>query len=278
MQGDAVNWTITGGVASGSAAEGSIYSDSFTTVAGKTYVISFEITNWVGGQVYVSQSEDNSTANYVQGNGVYSKTFVAGDTSTYVNLRARPSAPFTGDVDNISVREISPLSVSIQMDGRMTYADDGIDQSASMYYWFLDSNNRMRLSIQDYQSSYGMPFVLQISSGVSDGVFGTSGTLPADGINIPFNMASRHGSTFVNGAVDGIALTANTTPTALPDLSSTDLYLGYDYMGTIRTFRVWDKDLGDTGIAAATAPSLEPTLSLSFDETQASYTNKNWSV
>ena len=88
---------------------------------------------------------------------------------------------------------------------------------------------------------------------------------------MPYNIASRHGSTFINGAVDGVALTANTTPVALPDLSSTDLDLGYDYMGTINQFRVWSQDLGDTGIVDATEPSLEPSLSLTFDSTDSSF-------
>jgi hypothetical protein len=44
--------------------------------------------------------------------------------------------------------------------------------------------------------------------------------------NVPFNLAARHGSTFINGAHEGTLLTANTTPTILPDLSATDLELG----------------------------------------------------
>jgi len=52
-------------------------------------------------------------------------------------------------------------------------------------------------------------------------------------------------------AVDGTALTEDTTPVALPDLSSTDLEIGYDFMGTIKTLRIWADDIGDTGIAEA---------------------------
>jgi hypothetical protein len=55
----------------------------------------------------------------------------------------------------------------------------------------------------------------------------------------------------MNGAVDGTALTADTTPTALPNLSSSTLSLGYDFMGTIAQFRMWDEDLTDTGITEA---------------------------
>jgi hypothetical protein len=57
----------------------------------------------------------------------------------------------------------------------------------------------------------------------------------------------------MNAAEGGAELTTgvDTTPTALPDLSATNLELGYDYMGTIGKFRMWDDDLGDTGIAEA---------------------------
>jgi hypothetical protein len=96
------------------------------------------------------------------------------------------------------------------------------------------------------------------------------------GLNVPFNIASRHGSTFINGAVDGVALTEDTTPTALPDLSATDLDLAYDYMGTIESFRVWDQDLGDSGIEEASAPSLEPSLNLTFDGSGLSFTDTGW--
>jgi hypothetical protein len=84
--------------------------------------------------------------------------------------------------------------------------------------------------------------------------------------------------TFINGAVDGVALTANTTPTNLPDLGATDLNLAYDYMGTVERFRVWGVDLGDTGIETATAPSLEPSLSLTFDSSESSFVVDDWSA
>ena len=97
------------------------------------------------------------------------------------------------------------------------------------------------------------------------------------GINVPFNIASRHGSTFINGAVDGTALTEDTTPTALPDLSATDLQLGYDFMGTIDEFRMWGgMDIGNTTIASATAPSLEPSLGLFFHSGDTSFTVRDW--
>jgi hypothetical protein len=96
------------------------------------------------------------------------------------------------------------------------------------------------------------------------------------GVLVPYNIASRHGSTFINGAVDGVALTADTTPVALPDLSATDFNLGFDYMGTISMLRVWADDLADVGIAEATEPSEVPSLQLTFDNSETSFTIQDW--
>jgi hypothetical protein len=75
----------------------------------------------------------------------------------------------------------------------------------------------------------------------------------AAGVLTPFNVASRHGTTFVNGAVGGTALTADTTPTALTDLSATNLEIAFDFMGTVRQFVQYDADIGDTGLEEATS-------------------------
>jgi hypothetical protein len=63
--------------------------------------------------------------------------------------------------------------------------------------------------------------------------------------------------------VDGVALTADTTPTVLPDLSGTNLEIAQDFMGTIGTFRQFAGDIGDTGLEASSDPG--PSLSLTFD-------------
>jgi hypothetical protein len=96
------------------------------------------------------------------------------------------------------------------------------------------------------------------------------------GVLVPFNIASRHGSTFVNAAADGVSATVNTTPVGLPDLSATDFNLGYDYMGTISMLRVWADDLADVGIAEATEPSEVPSLQLTFDNSETSFTIQDW--
>jgi hypothetical protein len=142
-------------------------------------------------------------------------------------------------------------NLSIQMDGRMTYADEGASLTAKFFEWIKDSNDNVVLRL-DTDSGSGAAVFVQEAGGTQDFVQAVSAYSP--GINVPFNIASRHGSTFINGAVDGTALTANTTPTAFPDLSATDLTLAPTFNGTISQFIMWgadDGDIGDAGIAEA---------------------------
>ena len=187
------------------------------------------------------------------------------------------STTLLGTINVISARaKTVRRSLSIQMDGRMTRASETASVTAMPIAWSADGNNQIRIWHDSSVAGGGIRWDFDqeannVIKQVSSGYINPFGTL------VPFNIASRHGSTFINGAVDGVALTANTTPTALADLSSTDLDLGYDFMGTIGLFRVWANDIGDAGIVEASAPSLEPSLSLTFDGTGTSFTVDDWS-
>lgn len=154
--------------------------------------------------------------------------------------------------DNISVKEINPLAVSIAMEGTMTYADEGKGVQEIFLRWQLDGNNRIQNYLDTNSTNVGQIVYVQSEGGITDATRSAFNAY-SPGVNVPFNIASRHGSTFINGAVGGTALTADTTPVALPDLSATDLQLGYDFMGTIKTFRMWGADIGDTGISGASS-------------------------
>ena len=205
----------------------------------------------------------------------HSFEFVADSTSTIIGIRPSSSTSQVVKIDNVSVREINPLSVSIQVDGRMTYADEGAFIAQRPYQWIENNDNFIDAFVRSDESLGKVLFRQKVA--------GTpyqkqSLNIPySPGVLVPFNIASRHGSTFINGAVDGTALTANTTPTALPDLSSTNLEIAKDFMGTIGTFRQFVGDIGDTGLVTATNPSTEPTLSLTFDGTGGSFYNLSWS-
>jgi hypothetical protein len=142
-------------------------------------------------------------------------------------------------------------NMSIQIDGKITYANSGSTNTALPWRWRVDNNNIIYNRFTTSGSRTGQPQFLQgsTSSGI-DSVVGTNNVYSA-GTNVPFNLAGRYGSTFINGAHEGTLLTSNTTPTSLPALSSTDLELGQLFMGTIGQFRMWSDDITDAGITEA---------------------------
>lgn len=229
----------------------------FTTVAGKIYLVT---GNYVAGDIdgYVEVTDRNGGgtiysdfSNAYQADKTVSVFFIAVSNSTRITLFNRyGSAGNINFWDNISVKEINPFSVSIQMDGRMTYADTGAFGTVRMFDWTLDANNGIIANITTEGGFDGQIYFTQEAFGVVDNVNSDAFNV---GINVPFNIASRHGFTFLNGAISGTALTANTTPTALPNLVTTDLDLGFYFMGTIGKFRVWSEDLTDSGIAEASS-------------------------
>jgi hypothetical protein len=253
---------------------------SVPVTAGSVYQISFDLTvssgfiNWVA----IGDTLDNTN---LTTSGRYETTLVAA-TSGPFNVAG--DANFVGTFDNISVREINPLSVSLQMDGRMTYADDDDSGEVRFFDWTADGSNSIR-SRMDTNAGSGLVVSRHAALGtVRSSISG--GSVYSAGINVPFNIASRYGSTFVRGSTDGTLQSLDTTPTALPDLSGSDLRIAnsapgqgvvYHFMGTIGTFRQFAGDIGDAGLVTATNPSTEPTLSLTFDGTGGSFYNLSWS-
>ena len=144
----------------------------------------------------------------------------------------------------------SSTNMSIQMDGKMTYSDNSQIAEVQFWRWVLNTQNYMEARLRTASTRTGEFQVVQESLNVQDFVTGPTDTY-SEGTLVPYNIATRHGSTFLNGAIQGTALTANTTPVSLPDLSSTNLSLAPTYMGTIAKFRMWDEDLTDSGIAEA---------------------------
>ena len=269
------SWTISGGVATVTGND-QLYSPVSLVPAAGQVLITFDVTQVdTAGTLIVVATSPSQTLVSVSATGTY--TVVAYFNATdRLRFGSGSGSSFRGSIDNVSVKEIDPLSVSIQMNGRMTRASEDASVTAMPIRWSADTNNQIRIWHDSSIVGNGVRWDFdQEQNNVIDQV--SSGYIDPFGVFVPFNIASRHGSTFVNGAVDGVALTANTTPTALPDLSTTDLNLGYDFMGTIQNFQIWDRDIGDTGLVDETAPSLEPSLFLTFDGTTGSYTVTDWS-
>lgn len=213
---------------------------SFPTVAGKVYRFT---CNLAGAQpnfarVDIGPTQGSSSISLKLGLSAEEFVFVATGTTTWVRLWHQNTIGSL-TVDNVSVKEITPLALSIQMQGRQT------GDSSTMSRWYLDANNYIT------QSSGTSDFTFsQAANGIVDSVTGGSFT---SGVLQPFNFASTHASTLVAAAVDVVALTDNTTPTALPALSSTNMSLAYDFNGTIKLVRMWPENLTEAGREEASA-------------------------
>lgn len=130
-------------------------------------------------------------------------------------------------------------AMTIALDGEMTYADTNAIGNPTFFYWGATStaNERIRVLMDTRSTDTGQVIFEQVVGGSPISV-SSSGSAYSPGINVPFNLASRHTSSDLNGAVDGTALTANTTPTTLPDLSATDFQIAPTGVINIKSLRV----------------------------------------
>jgi hypothetical protein len=235
------------------------FSQAYQTLAvevGSVYLVTADIgAGTVAGRLLLSNTTPTSASVGTTpfGNNT-SVQFILVATTTTLHVSGQLINSDTGEYcefDNISVREINPLAVSIQMDGRVTYADTDAFAEVRFLMWSESVSNQIRNDLDTNGSDTGQFRSAQTALGIFDTVTGPIDSYLPD-VLVPFNVASRNGSTFVNIAIDGTAMTADTTPVSLPNLSATDLTLGQDYNGTIRTFRMWGQDIGDTGLVEAT--------------------------
>jgi hypothetical protein len=181
-------------------------------------------------------------------------------------------------LDNISVREINPLALSIQMDGRVTYADEDSFTTVSLFKWLKDSDNVIETTIDTRSAETGE---INAKMEYLGSFFNNNfvGIEYSPDVFVPIDVATRFGSNFVNSAKDGVADTVLTTPTGLPDLSASNLGLGFKYNGTIRTFRIWSgrRTLAMLVLWRPLSRLWCHHLSLTFDGTENSFIVEDWS-
>jgi len=137
-------------------------------------------------------------------------------------------------------------AVSIALKGDMTYALTAATFEAHFYDW-----GRVDYRLRADGSREGAPYFATFSGSTIVVQGGDDQYSP--GTNVPFSSANRVGSTFINGAADGTALTADTTPTAITDLSSTAFKIADIGPMNIAQVLVWPEDIGNTGIEEASA-------------------------
>ena len=146
--------------------------------------------------------------------------------------------------DNISVREIKPLALTIGMAGEVSYSDNALATEAGFVTWQDTQQDQIRIYLDTRLTKQGTFQFVQVANGTLDSV---DSEVLSPGLNVPFAFCTTHASTFVAAAVNGVALTTNTTPTALPDLSATEVDLLPTFNGTVEWIAYWSEDIGDAG-------------------------------
>ena len=156
-------------------------------------------------------------------------------------------------IDNVSVKEVTPLATSFGFKGLINYADN--DNGLPIYAffrWYKNSTEQINWGLSTNTTRTGQVTFSQAAT-VTDNVQGSQ-TSYAAGINVPMSLAAYHKENGINGAIDGTALTENTTPVAFPDLSATDIDIAPTFNGVIQQFVMWSEDIGDAGIEEASTP------------------------
>jgi len=260
---------ITGGVSTYQAVVINTYTGALTVVTAGGFTAPLAYSGKDCGDYWrlsvSGDSVDNTTVGWVFYNDfnptggsaaigdqqIYGAQIEAGSTpSSYIPTAG---ATVTRAAETLTVAAAnlpySSVNMSMQMDGELTYADGATAAQITLARWYADASNYIILDVDTDTTATGEINANQNAVGTLDTVVAAAEYSP--GVNIDVNISSRHTSGAINVAKDGTAATADVTPTALPDLSATNMLLAYDYMGTIGQFRMWDEDLGDTGIAEA---------------------------
>lgn len=149
----------------------------------------------------------------------------------------------------------STTAISIQMDGRISYVDDGQVACARLYEWEADGSNAFYYWLNGSSTRTGRPRGDQRTTASGSDIIEISTGDYTPGIDVAFNIAARHTSSAFNIASQGVTGTANTSMVDMVDLSSADFrFAGLTQKATmiIGKLRIWeDVDLGNSGIATA---------------------------
>ncbi|MCP5099872.1 MAG: hypothetical protein GY943_30325 [Chloroflexi bacterium] len=148
---------------------------------------------------------------------------------------------------------VNTTAMCIAVKGDMNYADDG---SAVDIIWWYNFGDSIKMYVATNGANIGRAYGYQSDGGTADFIY-TAADHYTPGSSVAFNMASRHTSSAVNLANEGTALTADTTPTGLPDLSAIDLNILNVGNGNIEHILLWGAptgmDIYDDGIDEATS-------------------------
>lgn len=143
----------------------------------------------------------------------------------------------------------APISgYSISTKGLFAHRD--ASYSSTFISWTINANNRISISADGTGAAIGRAAFIFGDTAGTDLLFGPDGLFSV-GVNKPFSLAGRFTGAEFNGAANGTAYTKNTSVTALPDLTATNMAVCTAFNGFISENIVWGEDIGDAGIAEA---------------------------
>jgi len=192
-------WSISGGVATATTANYSDIMQDISTVVGKTYTMSVQVTSWSSGQFRFFATGTGYVYPTVSGTGYVTMSFIATSTTTSVRVGSG-SVSGNFSIDNFSVRLADPdRSVNnkgLQTFGSITKTPVATGADLVAYSGFTDNN----YLLQPYNSSIDLSTNFTISgwyrttdtAGVYRGLFykNTQGSL-GDGIQILMNPSNQ---------------------------------------------------------------------------------------
>jgi len=247
-------------------------------VASGLYRISLTATLTAASTIFAIQTHSGATPALTSTDGTEAyagagtESFYAGFVN--IELGSTPSSyiPTSGATATRSAETLtiaaanmaySATAMSFHAQGEYSWDDNDSNTSTSAtnaghIIWSMITNaNDYLWLINDTGASGGSGAYRVLREPVLKSVQQPSGSL-TEGINDPFNLAVRITASDLNLAVDGTALTADTSSSTMPSsadfkLGPTDAGTGGDFFGTFALFRQWDVDLGDTGIESATS-------------------------
>ena len=229
-----IDWTA--GVPSQNAALGSATGATFTSVGDGWYRISVTVTTDATNtshRVFIYPDIVVGTGSIL----IWGAQLEASSVPTSYIPTA--GATVTRPADALSIDSTllpyDSTAMTIAMDGEVTHQN--ATSNTDFFVWEADADNRITTLLDNTLPQFGNVTLIQEASNTAD-VVRSGDDAYAPGINVPFNIASRHTSSDLNGAVDGTALTANTTVTALPDLSATDFQIAPTGVVNIKSLRI----------------------------------------
>jgi len=195
------------------------------------------LTLTVTGTVTNAQLETGVQTSYIPSAG--SQAIRAADVTTGQALAA--------DMPN------STEALWFAMSGTMSYADNSNVNEAIFFRRIVDASNYVQMTLSTTAGDTGEPRATMRST--TDGIDNSVGATDvySPGIDVEFSVAARFTDSVVQGAADGTAFTADTTPTVMPNVTGEDFDIGVTFTGNIELVMAGTGDPGEAGIEEASA-------------------------